>query len=103
MKQTIDESLFIQAFENYNRVDNFGYPGLRALFEYLEDCEHESGGEEIELDVIGLCCEFSQYDTIKEALDEYGLENPEELEENTIVIPYSIYGQDELAYIIQGY
>jgi Holliday junction resolvasome RuvABC ATP-dependent DNA helicase subunit len=72
MKQTIDRSLFEQAFENYNRVENFGYDGLRVLFEYLEELE-DSTGEELELDVIALCCDYS-HDTVQQIIDAYQID-----------------------------
>lgn len=58
MKQTINLYQFRDAFQQL-RPDNFSYDGLRVLFEYLEQCEDDMG-EEIELDVIALCCEFSE-------------------------------------------
>ena len=46
-----DESLFIQRFENMNRVEtsnnpngNFSYKGLRAEEEFFEAVEEETGG-----------------------------------------------------------
>ena len=53
---------------SYNK--NFSYEGKRALFEYLEQYEDETG-EEIELDIIALCCEYSEYNNIEEYLKEY--------------------------------
>lgn len=61
MKQTINRSQFIDAF-NAIRPDNFSYAGLCALFEYIEDQERDLG-EEYELGVIALCCEFSEYES----------------------------------------
>ena len=58
MKQQVDFSVFESAFRDYNRLDNFP-TGLRALFEYLEEFE-DSMGEEIELDVIALCCDYHE-------------------------------------------
>lgn len=54
---SVDESLFIDMFRKYNRIDNFTYQGLQELFNYLDSLADEMG-EPIELDVIGLCCEF---------------------------------------------
>lgn len=75
MIETIDESLFISRFEDYKRVvteenknGNFTYKGLRALFQYLEENEQED--KPYELDVIGLCCEFSEYQNIEEWLND---------------------------------
>ena len=70
MKQTINIYDFERAFELMNRKENFSYDGLKALFEFLEDYE-ESCETEIELDVIDICCEYTEYDNIKEYLDYY--------------------------------
>ena len=58
MKTTVFFSEFRDYFHKI-RPDNFSYQGLRVLFDYLEEIEN-SCGEESELDVIGLCCEFSE-------------------------------------------
>lgn len=71
-----DESLFISRFEDYKRINkedgkggNFTYKGLRALFEYLENLS-EDIGENIKLDVITLCCEYSEYKDLNKYLNE---------------------------------
>ena len=43
------------------------------MFEYFEEYEN-STGEEIELDPIGICCEFTEYSSAREAAKAYGLE-----------------------------
>lgn len=59
MKQTIGRYDFIDAFRRAERFDQFGgYAGLALLFGYLENLEEDTG-EELELDVIALCCDFS--------------------------------------------
>ena len=58
MKQNINLYAFRDAFERMDCANNFP-GGLSVLFDYLEEYE-ESTGEEIELDVIGLCCDFCQ-------------------------------------------
>lgn len=80
MIETIDESLFISRFEDYKRVvtsenpnGNFTYKGLRALFEYLESYEDDTS-DKIELDVIALCCDYSEYKDLKEYFNNYGHE-----------------------------
>lgn len=42
-----------------NRNDNFSYTAKRELFDYLEN-QSEETGENIELDVIALCCEYQE-------------------------------------------
>jgi hypothetical protein len=59
MKTTIDLYDFRDAFCRMDRKTNFSYDGLEILFDYLEDFENGTG-EEIELDVIALCCDFSE-------------------------------------------
>lgn len=59
MKTTVSRYDFERAFVDADRKDQFSYEGLKALFDYLEDYEEQTG-EEIELDVIALCCEYSE-------------------------------------------
>lgn len=77
----IDYSMFVREFEAYNRADNFSHKGKRALFEYLEEME-ESTGEPFELDIIALCCEFSE-DPLQEVLENHSLESFEDLQDET--------------------
>ena len=84
MKMTIDHNVFEDAFRNYGRLDQFSRKGLRLLFEYLEELENDIGYE-IELDVIGLCCYYSE-DTIENVLKEHDLESIEDLRDHTAVI-----------------
>ena len=60
MKITINLTEFRDHFYGI-RPDNFSSEGLRVLFDYLEELD-ESCGEESELDVIGLCCDFAESD-----------------------------------------
>jgi len=84
MKQTINFYQFRDAFKNL-RPNNFTYEGLIALFDWFEEYE-ASTDTEIDLDVIAICCDYTQ-STVKEALEYYELNSLEELEEQTIVIP----------------
>lgn len=59
MKITVTESMFKDQFVSYGRADNFSSAGLSALFEYLEESEQDAG-DELELDVIALCCDFTE-------------------------------------------
>ena len=88
MKKTINEDQFVQAFKDYGRENQFSREALKALFEYIEEYE-DSTGEEIELDVIGLCCEFTEYEDLEEFQSAYSDEYQtiEDIEYRTIVIP----------------
>ena len=58
MKTTVYFSEFCDYFHKI-RPDNFSYEGLRVLFDHIADIDN-SCGEESELDVIGLCCDFAE-------------------------------------------
>lgn len=63
---TIDNaSQFRDAFHRANRATQFSYEALGLLFDYLNDC-----GSDVELDVVGICCEFSEM-TLNEVIDNY--------------------------------
>ena len=71
MKKTISEWEFIDEFKNNNTYKkNFSIEGLMALYDYLVEYE-EYIGDEIELDVIALCCEYSEYESANEAAKRY--------------------------------
>jgi len=88
MKVTINFDGFERAFQRYGRGEQFSYEGLEALFEHLELLESDMA-EDIELDVIGLCCEYTEYDNLQIFQDENGkeYESIEDIENETIVIP----------------
>jgi len=75
MKTNVSEYDFRRAFESI-RPDNFSYQGLGAMFEYLEDLSDDIG-EEIELDVIAICCDFCEY-SLDEIISEYDYLFPKE-------------------------
>ena len=69
MKQTVNLHDFEQAFRSL-RPKSFSYEGLEALFNFLENLEEDTGSE-IELDVIAICCDFTEYENIEEYLSEH--------------------------------
>lgn len=69
--QNIDESIFVSVFDEWNRSENFSVCARRALFAYLDELSDDTG-EDIQLDVIALCCEWAEYPTVIEAAEEYG-------------------------------
>ena len=80
MKQSVNFSTFVDAFHAYKRYDQFGYEALKIIFEYLETWEHETG-EELELDVVSICCDYAaaHYTEIASnyAIDLNGLDDEE--------------------------
>ena len=75
MKKTVNWFEFRDAFKGRDtnpRKDNFSYEGLEVLFDYLEQYENDCEVE-LELDVVGLCCEYSEC-TLNELKTDYGKE-----------------------------
>lgn len=95
MKKTInlyefrDEFLTSSSYKN-----NFSYEGLTALFEYFEEYE-ESTGEELEFDMVAICCDFTEYENLEEIrgvypdyFEQYNIETVEDLQDHTQVIQF---------------
>lgn len=57
--KTLSRYEFVQEFEEMGRKDQFTPRALAALFAYLEELSDDIG-EPFVLDVIGVCCEFSE-------------------------------------------
>ena len=98
MKQSVNMYDFERAFKNFER-DNFSYDGLMALFEYLEEYEEDTG-EEVELDVIALCCDYMEYDSLNEYNRDYDTKYSEidAIQDDTTLIKI-----DDNSFIIQQY
>ncbi len=84
MIRTVTRYMFIDEFMAI-RPDNFSRSGLHALFDYIEELEHDMR-EQIELDVIALCCDFSDYKTEDEIRDAYNIPKEDEISDYTTVI-----------------
>jgi hypothetical protein len=71
MKQTVTSYQFVDSFRAAGRESQFTRPALFALFDYLESYEDDCGVE-LELDPIGICCEWAEHDSAILAAKEYG-------------------------------
>ena len=98
MIQTINEFQFEDAFKSI-RPDNFSYEGLKALYDYFEQYEEDTG-EQIELDVIAICCDYYEYEDLEAFQEDYSedYESIEEIEHATQVIMI-----DDTSFIIQAF
>lgn len=66
MKTTITHaSEFRDAFRQADRQDQFSYEALNMLYEYFEDIDPD-----MELDVVAICCDYSE-DSVKSIADNY--------------------------------
>ena len=100
MKKTISTNDFIQEFKNYGRGEQFSREGLITLFDYLEELE-ESTGIEIELDIIAICCDYTEYKSLEDFKNDYDyedIETIEDIENYTTVIKIN-----DTSFIIQNF
>ena len=87
MKQTVSLYEFTNAFHGTQYENNFTYEGLKALYTYLDELEEETG-EELELDIVALCCEYTEYESLEDFRERYSsdYETMEDIENETTVI-----------------
>lgn len=74
--KTVTKSGFIRAFRDAGRDDNFSRDGLELLFDYFED-----SGVQLELDVIGICCEYAE-NSIEAIIECYSIDIDEDMDED---------------------
>jgi hypothetical protein len=72
MKTRVTLDDFVQAFKDHGRESQFSRPALYGLFNYLEQYEEDTG-EDVDLDVIALCCDYTEAD-YKDIADDYGID-----------------------------
>lgn len=69
MKQTITQSDFHDAFIRMDRKENFSWEARELLFEYFEEID-----EDMELDVIAICCDYYEND-VDTIIQDYSLQD----------------------------
>ena len=65
--QEISKTDFIDQFNI--RSENFSREGLEALYGYFEELSED---QNIEFDVIAICCDFTEYENLEEFNRDYG-------------------------------
>ena len=82
MKDTIRHYQFTDEMVKHG----FSYEGSKALYDYLTNMEDDIG-EEIEFDPISFCCDYSEYENLKEVKENYrDIKNLNDLRDHTTVI-----------------
>lgn len=66
---TLNKQEFVNMFADYNRADNFSIIAREMLFDYYDDLS-EDIGTPFEMDVIAICCDWSEYN-VNELLNDY--------------------------------
>ena len=100
MKITLNTLQIADQLKNDSNA-NWSYNGAKALAEHLEEYE-ESTGEELELDVCSIRCDFSEYsslldwahDYFSNALEELGFDETEENDDDDVDDKIRSYIQD---------
>ena len=82
MKTIVTQYSFIESFRSCGRENQFSYPALCALFEYLEAFEDDTDTE-LELDPIALCCDWQEFDTALAAAQAFGYRDGVDSKEET--------------------
>ena len=83
---TVNEHEFIQQFKDRGRDSQFSREGLQALFQYLEDYSEDTR-EDFQLDVIALCCDYTEYSSFEDVQQDYKYcDSLEYLQDHTHVI-----------------
>ena len=102
MKTQVTFSQFTDGFQC--RPDNFSYAGLAAMYEWFNELE-EDIGTEITFDPIGICCEFSEFESLADFQSDYGddYETIDDIEQATSVIRFDYSMGDDSAFIIQQF
>ncbi len=87
VKQIRSRYDFHDEFKAYGRGEQFSIEAFDALFEYLSDFA-EQQDDRYELDVIGECCEWTEYETVKDAIDAYcdDIKTLDDLRDNFVAV-----------------
>jgi len=101
MITTINENDFIQAFKTFTGLDeNFSREGLQALFKWYEEYE-DSTGEPVELDCIAMACDWTEYESEYQVVNNYDMSikgGLDEIKEKTQVIEFTGYNPETKRY-----
>ena len=74
--QTVNANELQTIAKAYGREDSFTYDAWCAIGEYLENLSDDID-QNIEIDIIAICCEFEEHSSVQEVFDAYEQINPE--------------------------
>ena len=84
MIETVSEYTFTDTMAT--KEHGFSYEGAKALFNYLEQYEEDTGTQ-IEFDPVALRCEYTEYKNLNEIIEDYqDIKTLEDLQDHTTVI-----------------
>ena len=86
--EIVTEHSFIDAFRNSElRKEQFSYEALKELFEYYDNLAEDTG-EPIQFDMVAICCEWAEYDSLEELEEAYDMPL-KALEDNITVLTFT--------------
>ena len=94
MKKTVTKYEFIK--EMSSGTMGFSFNGAQALYEFFDEIEAEID-DEIQFDPVAFSCDYTEYENLKECLDQYsdiGVKSLDDLKEHTSVI--EVTGTDKI-------
>jgi hypothetical protein len=94
MKKTLNTSEGINCLLR-DRYATWSYKGAKAIVEHLEQIEEETG-EEMEMDVVAIRCDWAEYESLEAWAEEYGFQpdgEDEEEREDSIRNYIELHGQ----------
>ena len=99
----VNEWDFKNYFKSSQYKNNYSMEGLYTLYNYLNDLS-EDIGEDIELDIIAIACDFNEYESLEEALEQYqDINTYDELEKHTSILNISMFFDNHKGIIIQAF
>ena len=102
MKQKVNSFDFVNAFKKSDTYKNsFSNLGLYYLYKYLENYEEDTGVE-LELDIVAIACDFTEYEDINEAVNEYQI-GYQELQDSTDIINIYDINQKVIGVILRNF
>jgi len=95
----VNFGLFCDQFHKFDRADSFSYEAKKVIFDYLEE-----SGDNVELDVIALCCEYDEA-SFFEIVENYSLADrlDYDIEEGLTLEEYIEENQEEAREVVQDY
>jgi hypothetical protein len=96
MKTTLTTSQIVNAL-GADKNANWSYQGASALAEYLEEIEGDTG-EELELDVVAIRCDYSEHPSLHAWADDYFADW-----RNALSLPEGMAGAEEEEDAIREY
>ena len=96
--KSINQSDFIDAFKAWDTYkDKYSYNALMAMYDYFQELSVDMG-EPFELDVVAIACDYSEYSTAYEAMEQYQGEDMPIVDEEGIDLLELATKQEELAF-----